>query len=207
MSHPKGDGPVTDEPIGLRERKKQAMRATLSAIALRLAAERGVSNVRVEDIAAEAGVSPRTFNNYFPSKEAAIVGVTASRTSLFREELRLRPPGEPIEEALSHAMMALFPEEPDRTWVARSMLVRQEPALMAEERKSDIEVESALAEEIALRVGVDAARDLYPRLVAAVVLAATHAAIQYWLDGPANITLRETLQRAMNQLRIAPPTR
>jgi AcrR family transcriptional regulator len=205
MSRHPGDGLVIDEPIGLRERKKHAMRATLSAIALRLAAERGVSQVRVEDIAAEAGVSPRTFNNYFPSKEAAIVGVTASRTQLFRDELRSRPPGEPLHEAMRHAVVALFPEEPDRAWVARSVLVRSEPALLAEERKSDIEVERALAEEIALRIGADARHDLYPRLVAAVVLAGWHTAIQYWLDGPSDITLRETLERTMNQLRIAPP--
>ena len=195
-----------DEPVGLRERKKQAMRASLSAIALRLAAERGINQVRVEDIAAEAGVSPRTFNNYFPSKEAAIVGVTANRTALFRTALRARPAGESLDEALGHAAAALFPEEPDRAWVARSQLVRSEPSLVAEERKSDLAVERALAEEIALRIGADAERELFPRLAAATVLAAFHAAIQYWLDAPSEVELRETLRLALGQLRLIPPT-
>jgi AcrR family transcriptional regulator len=57
---------------GLRERKKQQTREALSWAALRLAIDRGLGNVLVEDIAAEAGVSPRTFNNYFSSKAEAI---------------------------------------------------------------------------------------------------------------------------------------
>src|SRR5207342_1939710 len=54
---------------GMRERKKLATRRALSAAALRLAREHGPQNVRVDDIAEAAGVSPRTYNNYFSSRE------------------------------------------------------------------------------------------------------------------------------------------
>ena len=60
------------EPGGLRERKKLATRQALGSAAMQLAVERGLENVLVEDIAAAADVSPRTFNNYFASKYEAI---------------------------------------------------------------------------------------------------------------------------------------
>ena len=70
---------------GLRERKKQATREALSWAALRLAVDRGLENVRVEDIAAEAGVSPRTFNNYFSSKYEAILSRHVDRVRVAAE--------------------------------------------------------------------------------------------------------------------------
>ena len=62
----------------MRERKKLATRQALSAAALRLALEHGPQNVRVDDIAEAAGVSPRTYNNYFSSREQAIVVALAA---------------------------------------------------------------------------------------------------------------------------------
>ncbi|AMO04356.1 MULTISPECIES: TetR/AcrR family transcriptional regulator [Mycobacteriaceae] len=182
---------------GLRERKKRELRALLSAVALDLAVEHGVAGVRIEEIASAAGVSPRTFNNYYPSKEAAIVGVAAIRADVFRAALRARPADEPLPQALRAAAAALFSDEPDRAWMARARLIRSEPSLFAEERKSDIEVERVLADEIAERTGTDPDVDLAPRLAAATVIAAIHTAVQYWLDIPSAGTLREIVQRAI----------
>lgn len=193
--------PDRDTAPGLRERKKAHTRTMLSTAALRLAMERGVANVRVEDIAAEAGMSTRTFNNYFPNKEAAIVGVAALRADHFCAALRARPAKEELHDALTAAVLDLFAEEPDREWIARSQLIRDEPALLAEERKSDLHIERTIAAEIANRYGLDPTADLRPRLAAALVVSTIHAAIRYWLDIPAG-TLRQTLTAAMAQIHI-----
>jgi AcrR family transcriptional regulator len=59
---------------GLRERKRAATRAAITAIARSLTAERGLNGYTVEEVCEQADISRRTFFNYFPSKEDAIVG-------------------------------------------------------------------------------------------------------------------------------------
>lgn len=62
------------EPVGLRERKRRATRRSIQMSVLALIQDKGLDRVTIEEISARADVSPRTFFNYFPSKEAAAVG-------------------------------------------------------------------------------------------------------------------------------------
>ncbi|MEZ0351534.1 TetR family transcriptional regulator [Mycobacterium sp. pR1184] len=59
-------------PMGLRERRRRETSADIRNAAVRLALERGFDKVTIEEICAEAGISTRTFFNYFPNKESAI---------------------------------------------------------------------------------------------------------------------------------------
>jgi AcrR family transcriptional regulator len=67
---------VTDEleGLGLRERKRRATSRSIQFAVLELAADRGLDQVTVDEVSRVANISPRTFFNYFPSKEAAMVG-------------------------------------------------------------------------------------------------------------------------------------
>ena len=60
--------------LGLRERKRLATRRAIQLAALRLVKDRGLDAVTIDYISHDADVSPRTFFNYFVSKEAALVG-------------------------------------------------------------------------------------------------------------------------------------
>lgn len=135
------------------------------------------------DIATAAGVAPRTFTQYFPSKEAAIVAGGRDRPEVLHEALRSRPDAEPVWAALRAAVRQQFTAVAthDPAWLARAQLIKASLALQAEQQRSDLAVVAMLAEEIARRTGTDPERDLYPRLTAAAVMAAVRAALDHWL--------------------------
>jgi AcrR family transcriptional regulator len=93
---------------GLRERKKAATRKALSEAAMELAMEHGMANITAESIADAADVSPRTFHNYFSSKEEAIVAVVADNAGEMIEAFRARPPAEPVWDSLENALIDIF---------------------------------------------------------------------------------------------------
>src|SRR5690242_21392756 len=116
---------------GLREKKKQATHKALREAALRLALERGPDNVRVDDIAEAAGVSPRTYNNYFSSREQAIVAaVTAEREAMVAAAVAAQPGGLPLADAVVEAIVSTYtaPGEPTRDAL---LLITTTPALRA----------------------------------------------------------------------------
>src|SRR3954451_9558103 len=140
---------------GRRERKTRATRQALSAAALRLAREHGPQNVRVDAIAEAAGVSPRTYNNYFSSREQAIiVSLAAERGARVAAALRERPAEEPLEHAVVGALIEQYSgdAEPDPDTLA---LVTSAPALQAEFLDTIAAIERPLAEVIAARTGTD----------------------------------------------------
>jgi AcrR family transcriptional regulator len=186
-----------NEQLGLRERKKQATRDALRLAALRLAALRGRDRVRVEDIAAEAGVSTRTFNNYFASKEEAFLATAYLRAARVQAALASRPADEPLWSALTTATVDSFATEEIDLRQAR--LITPTPTLVGEQLKAFAVIERALAHAVAERIGADVEYDLYPRLVAGAVMSATRLAFEHWIqtesEQPLPAVLRDTLRR------------
>jgi AcrR family transcriptional regulator len=76
---------------GLRERKKLRTRATLIQTAAELCERHGYDNTTVDQIAAAADVSPRTFSRYFPTKEAVIFAIIEDTAAFVAAELMVLP--------------------------------------------------------------------------------------------------------------------
>jgi AcrR family transcriptional regulator len=190
------------QPPGLRERKKAATRQALGFAAMRLAAERGLDNVLVEDIAEAAGVSARTFNNYFASKYEAICALSFDRAVRIGTTLMERPADEPLWTAITSAVMSEYGSADralDRDWMASVRLVTSTPALRGEYLKVQAMAERSLAEAIGVR-WYKAGSTMFPRMLAAAVTAAVQAALENWLYADPPTALAPLIRRGLQQL-------
>jgi AcrR family transcriptional regulator len=191
---------------GLRERKKLATRQALSSAALRLAIERGLDNVTIEDITTEADVALRTFRNYFASKHEAVAAIGADRARRIGTSLLERPASEPLWEALTHAVLEHY-EGTDQAFSREVMdalrQVLQAPAMRGEFLKVNFEMQNALAAAIAERTGTDPETDMFPQVLAGAVTAASQVAVRRWYAADPPEPLRPILERALHHLASA----
>ena len=169
---------------------------------MRLAVERGLDKVLVEDIADAAGVSARTFNNYFASKYEAICALQQERALRIGDELRARPPGEPLWESVTQAVLSQFGQAdraPDKDWIAGIRLVVTTPALVGEYLKVQRMAQHHLAEVIAERLGTSLETDMFPRIMAGAVSAAMQAATERWLHSDPPVPLGPLIRQSFRQ--------
>lgn len=105
------DAPIQEVPVqqeqNRREKNKTATREAIAQAAVDLLRAKGLGGFTVENVADAAGISRRTFFNYFPSAEAAIASSTESFLDLAIEKFRERPLDEPILDAAQNALIAL----------------------------------------------------------------------------------------------------
>jgi AcrR family transcriptional regulator len=187
---------------GLRERKKAETRRALSSAALRLAQQLGPDGVTVEAIAEAAGVSPRTFFNYFSSKEDAILGISPSDPPDLLNDLVERPEDEsPLEALRGMALRAAERLE----WTADEQLARhhltlEHPTLASRRAARFSEIERSLACEIARRTGLDVDREPYPALVVGAALAALRVGLGVWHETGRTTSMSTIIGETFDQL-------
>ncbi len=105
---------MPDRPVsGLRERKKLRTRTTLVETAAELCEKQGFDNTTVEQIAAAADVSPRTFSRYFPTKEAVFHAIVEESAAQVATLLATLPTDIDEYEAMVLAHLKLLEPGPD----------------------------------------------------------------------------------------------
>ncbi|MBD3784327.1 MAG: TetR/AcrR family transcriptional regulator, partial [Micrococcales bacterium] len=84
----------------LRDRKRERTRRDLALAAYTIVRDEGVDAVTAEAVADRAGVSRRTFFNYFPSVESVLTASVAEFFASLSRRLEERPAGEPVRASL-----------------------------------------------------------------------------------------------------------
>ena len=122
--------------IGLRERQKSARRKALVQAAQELVLAHGLDAVTVEAISARAGVSARTFFNYFESKDEAVLGMPAFTMDpqVAAEFAAGGPDGRPIEDITALAGSLLSTDAPTGDTMRRTLeIAGAEPRLVVQQ--------------------------------------------------------------------------
>src|SRR4051812_32545142 len=187
---------------GLRERKKVATRLALHQAALELVAERGLDRVSVDDIAGRADVSPRTFFNYFATKDEAVLGLDPAAAERQAADFLARPATESPLEAMRAVARGQAEEMAGETelWPLRLTVIDQHPVLVGRLAASFGESERTLAAAIAERTGTHVGADAYPTLLAAVAGAAMRTALHSWLATEFTASLPDLVDEAWDVL-------
>jgi len=203
------------EELGLRERKRRATRRNIQVAVLRLTAENGLDQVTIEDISRDAGVSPRTFFNYFPSKEASLAGdapfaLAGDVAEAFEDA---GPDGDPLEDLM--AIMAAQTAEDGGVDTElhdlRRSLMTKYPQIFALKIDRMREFEAEACASVARRLEADAAKNgdaLDPaevaersRMIGLLSLTLARSAWVAWAEHPDTASLPDLVMRSYQRLR------
>ncbi|MDQ0117743.1 AcrR family transcriptional regulator [Pseudarthrobacter defluvii] len=178
---------------GLRERKRAATRSAITSAARTLTAERGLNGYTVEEVCEAAGISRRTFFNYFPTKEDAIIGhADDDIPSDIIEEFVAGGAGSPagqISPTLFRDLVTLSlrlaedmsaSEEDTRQLIG---VVRKEPQLILRIIGVTEQREAQFARDVARREGVAADHPVVQMAVVLLSTIARKSSMAYFSDG------------------------
>jgi AcrR family transcriptional regulator len=191
--------------LGLRERKKLATRAALSDAAWSLMIEKGLDAVTPEAVAEAADLSPRTFRNYFASREEAILDRLDRRAGSITEAIRARPADEPLWTSFAEVLPAAAADlvGSHNEFLVLMAVIEANPAMLAQHLVAFEHGHTLMVKLIAERTGTDAERDLAPRLLAAAMGVAIKSSIDLWAATGAD--LPGLIREAIAQLRAGLP--
>jgi len=164
-----------------RGRPPGTSRRELELIALRLFTEQGFDHTTIEQIAAEAGVSKRTFFRYFSSKTSVLWSEFDHEVDVIRAALAEVPDGVPMMDAIRQAVVAANHYGPQDVPELRMRmnLIGNVPALQSSAALHYDAWERAISDFAATRTG-QPADSLYPLAVGRATLAACRAAYDRW---------------------------
>ena len=201
---------------GLREQHKQTTRRALEDAALRRFARDGFDQTSVDAIAVDAGVSPRTFFNYFTSKEEAMLGVTPSLPpdSAIAAFVAPNPDRHVLADLMTLVSSAAESQSDDvELHLLRKKVFRAHPHLLGIRVATAQDIEVMLVELIRRRIQADAkatGTKLSPvglteraRILALIAHAGMRNAWATWIDNGGVQPISFYMRRSFSDLRAA----
>ncbi|OBG71714.1 TetR family transcriptional regulator [Mycobacterium sp. E2462] len=177
--------------MGLRERRRRQTSADIRDAAVRLTLERGFDKVTVDEICAEAGISTRTFFNYFPNKESALAyGPSDIPPELVADFVAAGPARYSVvlAELITLAAHHLRDVPPRREHAAHMLeLAKTSPAVLAAFLADLERFQNHLTDVVARRQGMQPDDEIVA-LIAALALTAVRSGIERWSQGEADET-------------------
>lgn len=158
---------------------KNATRHGIAAATLQLLRSRGVGNFTIDDVASLAGVSRRTFFNYFQSAEAALTVASDEFLEAVLGCFEARPRDENIVESMLHALTE--PQDPEQLAVMAELhaISLSSPEMMRHELQAWDRAEQRIVESVRQRLG-EPADPLYVSCLVGSVLACGRSAFNEW---------------------------
>lgn len=198
--------PAREAAPSRRELNKAATRQSITDAALGLLRLKGPGNFIAEDIAEAAGISRRTFFNYFSSTDAALASIVHAFLDNAIQQLRLRPADEPLLESAQAALMALADPKAVAPLAELFTLTQQSPLMSHTELEAwdhcRAQVFAVARERLAGPSGQQ--DDLYVHALAGSMMSCGKAAMEVWFArrgadlSPSSLTeLRQLLIDAM----------
>lgn len=190
------------EAPGLRAQKKADVRAALVHAAMKLFLRRGFDAVTVEELAAAAKVSRRTFFRYFPTKESVVLARREALLERFRSSLQSADRKESAFTVLRRALLALVEEveAAKEEVLAERALLRSAPSLLAKDLELDRSFESAILECLLLRSKRTNTARRRAKVCAAALVGAVRVVMDEWSEGEGKGELQTLGTQALEML-------
>ena len=182
--------------VAIAERKRRAVRGELSEVALRLLTDRAFDTLTIDQIAAAAGVSRRTFFRYFTSKEDVVFAFLDQWAVRLAADIVARPAEEDPVAAVQNSFRQLTAAYDDRA-LALVRLVRETPSLREQERINREHLRMAVVDALATRLGLDAGGDMRPQILATIAFAPLDAAMFAWFGSRSDEEVGHLLDEAL----------
>lgn len=169
---------ASTEVPGLRARKRRETEARIVAAGMRLFGRHGYDGTTLDAIAAEAGISRRTFFHYFKSKDDILISLHSGVGERVIAALEGKGPSQRPIAAVRDALVGTLAPYPLEEMIALDRLMRSSEAVQKRKLASYAEDEAVLFE--GLRRHWPQSADSELRIVAAVSIALLRLSLDRW---------------------------